>query len=646
MKKVTKIVAFAVTLILAITTLPYSGKAQAPSITITSPKTGDVYKQGDSITITWTSTNIATTDLVDIGVYSHLGTGSVIMLTPSSGTLNDGVETFIISNNWHYGNDYSISIYLHSQVNGIGSSGMFTVNRIPSASSITVTSPNGGDVYNVGDTIAITWSTKNIPISESVGIYLSSDSITQLTSNCGIAWQNIPNTGTFAYVIPDITTYAQPCFSYPFGNHFKINISYYDTATNNLIEDSSDANFTILPNPIYRSLQIISPNTGEIFYPGETIVIDWISIGLKPSDSMSIDLAIKDSLGYHNANLIHSYAINNGQTLIQIPHNIPSDSNYVIHMETGDSTFFIEGISNVFTILDSVPSITITSLNNGGVYTPGQQVLITWNTKNIPTTDSLLFYLSSDSINLITSGCSLPSTVTIPNSGSFVYTIPDPVKQGYSPCMNFFYGNHYKIGMLYGHYYTDIVFGRSQSTSNTISNVFFRENASDESDTTFSIIQGTLAISDVALRASLEKDIVQLHWNSTERVILQRSSTGTDWEQLVQTSTTSYTDEKPLDGISYYRLKVLENDGNFHYSNIEKILYHLNEISVYPNPVQSSCTISGIKSGDIVQVSDMQGRVLFSKVSFDSMMCVDMSAYTKGLYVIKVNNQSTKVIKQ
>ncbi|MEI6022876.1 MAG: T9SS type A sorting domain-containing protein [bacterium] len=158
--------------------------------------------------------------------------------------------------------------------------------------------------------------------------------------------------------------------------------------------------------------------------------------------------------------------------------------------------------------------------------------------------------------------------------------------------------------------------------------------------------QTVLALDRLHLNAVLEKDIVQLHWNSTERVILQRSSTGTDWEQLVQTSTTSYTDEKPLDGISYYRLKVLENDGNFHYSNIEKILYHLNEISVYPNPVQSSCTISGIKSGDIVQVSDMQGRVLFSKVSFDSMMCVDMSAYTKGLYVIKVNNQSTKVIKK
>ena len=90
----------------------------------------------------------------------------------------------------------------------------------------------------------------------------------------------------------------------------------------------------------------------------------------------------------------------------------------------------------------------------------------------------------------------------------------------------------------------------------------------------------------------------------------------------------------------------MKSDGSFYYSNIEKIFYHSNELSVYPNPVQSICTISGINPGETVQISDIQGRLLFSKISSESMMRVDMSNYLKGLLVIKVNNKSTKVVKQ
>lgn len=164
----------------------------------------------------------------------------------------------------------------------------------------------------------------------------------------------------------------------------------------------------------------------------------------------------------------------------------------------------------------------------------------------------------------------------------------------------------------------------------------------------FNLITAPLASNDLLLTIFLQKDIVKLRWNSetSQQYEIQRSSNARSWEYISQTSNSSFDDTHPLEGISYYRLKLLEKDRTFSYSNIAKIFYQSHTLRVFPTITQSTCTIFGIKSGEKVQVYNSVRVLLFSKISSGNSMDVDLSNLPKGMYVIKCNEISTKVIKQ
>jgi hypothetical protein len=52
----------------------------------------------------------------------------------------------------------------------------------------------------------------------------------------------------------------------------------------------------------------------------------------------------------------------------------------------------------------------------------------------------------------------------------------------------------------------------------------------------------------------------------------------------------SFVDESPLSGISYYRLKMIDNDDDYNYSNMRDIVIGSDseEIQVFPNPAQAN----------------------------------------------------------
>jgi hypothetical protein len=76
------------------------------------------------------------------------------------------------------------------------------------------------------------------------------------------------------------------------------------------------------------------------------------------------------------------------------------------------------------------------------------------------------------------------------------------------------------------------------------------------------------------------------------------------------------TDAAPMQGNNYYRLKQVDNDGSFVYSNIIllKMLGNSGTISVYPNPTTKTLTVllGGLNDNSMVNagVYDMTGRYL------------------------------------
>ena len=100
----------------------------------------------------------------------------------------------------------------------------------------------------------------------------------------------------------------------------------------------------------------------------------------------------------------------------------------------------------------------------------------------------------------------------------------------------------------------------------------------------------------------------------------------------------------------YYRLKQVDFDGNYNYSEVVLLQYNTNnEIKIFPNPFQNSIYISVENGEEIKEITilDLQGKEIFQSIGGQPKF--DVSMLTSGLYTIKIvtNLQTifTKIIK-
>jgi hypothetical protein len=70
-------------------------------------------------------------------------------------------------------------------------------------------------------------------------------------------------------------------------------------------------------------------------------------------------------------------------------------------------------------------------------------------------------------------------------------------------------------------------------------------------------------------------------------------------------------------------------------------------LKVYPNPVQTGILMienSDIYIGEQLQVIDMLGRVVHTHTLIATQNQVDVSALVKGIYFVKVKENTSKVV--
>lgn len=97
---------------------------------------------------------------------------------------------------------------------------------------------------------------------------------------------------------------------------------------------------------------------------------------------------------------------------------------------------------------------------------------------------------------------------------------------------------------------------------------------------------------------------VLLSWNvahelNIDRYEVERSGDAKSFNKLGSIKATGhnqygFTDSKPLNGINYYRLQIIEQDGSFNYSAVRQVSFGRmsDGIKVYPNPVIAQVTIN------------------------------------------------------
>jgi hypothetical protein len=122
----------------------------------------------------------------------------------------------------------------------------------------------------------------------------------------------------------------------------------------------------------------------------------------------------------------------------------------------------------------------------------------------------------------------------------------------------------------------------------------------------------------------------------------------------------SYVDALPASGINYYRLKMVDKDGQFTYSAIITIRTDVKalQVSVSPNPFNNHVVIAVQSNTDEAvqfRVFNSDGKLVWRKTSFvtagnNAQYFSDLQSLPRGMYILKVNKKETvsefKLIKQ
>ncbi len=106
-----------------------------------------------------------------------------------------------------------------------------------------------------------------------------------------------------------------------------------------------------------------------------------------------------------------------------------------------------------------------------------------------------------------------------------------------------------------------------------------------------------------------------------------------------------FTDNAPFKGTNYYRLKMIDKDGNFSYSNVVEVQLTADRLplTVFPNPSKDKITISGSHIAT-VQVVDNMGRVVKVISLHDaSNPSLSLRGLQAGIYHLRIVTSDGKV---
>jgi len=215
---------------------------------------------------------------------------------------------------------------------------------------------------------------------------------------------------------------------------------------------------------------------------------------------------------------------------------------------------------------------------------------------------------------------------------------------------------------------TGIVLSYSNPTI-TVSNISDTHilNNSTKYVTIASISAGTpLPITLIEFNAiPTQNQEVELTWQTASEInndyfTIERSKDGINWNEIGEvegagnsTITLDYNllDPLPFLGVSYYRLKQTDYDGEFTYSEKRKIIFDNGtngKVNIYPNPTFNKVIVSGVYSE--LTIYNIIGEIINHKITqhvlSPTSIQLDLSSLPVGIYYIKTDSGAHRIVKK
>ncbi len=171
---------------------------------------------------------------------------------------------------------------------------------------------------------------------------------------------------------------------------------------------------------------------------------------------------------------------------------------------------------------------------------------------------------------------------------------------------------------------------------------------------------GPLPVKLSSFSAIRSKQVVALNWNTefeidAKEFVLERAegnefrSVGTIKSSGNSSAKKSYSfnDKNENAGNTYYRLKNVDLNGRFTYSEIRTVkgIGSAPDVTVFPNPARSNSQISvvGAAANSSIQLLDFSGKVLKS-MNNNSVNSMDLSGVKNGTYLIRIVDKTTNEV--
>lgn len=344
------------------------------SLSLFSPNGGEIWLGGISQTILWTSSG----SIANVKLEYSLNDGATWETIVES-TTNDGNHPWIVPDFSTSNARIRISDTTNPNRNDV-SDGTFIIN----GSTLTLESPNGGETWLAGTTQQILWAATGLVSNIKITFQPSP------TADSIVVAASASNSGMFSWLIPDVPTDSAK-------------ITIWDAA-DNIPVDSSDDYFSI----VKPSLQVTSPNGGEVWSSGSIETVTWDSTG---------------AVGPVNL----EYTINNGDTWLPIKQNVPNTGSYewvIPNWLSFDAMVRVTSMENptvqdesdaTFAILSA--SLTVTAPNGGEEWLAASTQNITWHSTGLINQVDIEYSVDAGATwQLIISGAS--------NDGIFEWLVP------------------------------------------------------------------------------------------------------------------------------------------------------------------------------------------------------------------------------